>query len=230
LINPATVRPGRSQIQRLIGRSPPAVARFRCGAKWWSTASNLSAQGPILPINAELLALSPISPFHRWRGVLLPNSAFVVLEGEERPVAAAADHVAVHDVRCVEVLSDKTISMRMLFDPGSSRPPPLRRSVTDADHQHDLTITGEPPVQAAAWPCRRGNPRGLTADVAHMPFRFRLQHLRHGRGSRRLELPARRHSSRLIAGRSRRSAQRDHHGYSRTKKEDGTWKSALAGH
>src|SRR5512138_1742381 len=90
-----------------------------------STAYNLSAHGPILPINAALLALTPISAFRprRWRGALLPNSAFVVievLEGEKRPVAAAADHDDVRDVRRVEVLSDKTISMRMLFDPGHS--------------------------------------------------------------------------------------------------------------
>ena len=90
-----------------------------------STAYNLSAQGPILPINAALLALTPISPFRprRWRGALLPNTAFVVievLESDKRPVAAAADHDDVRDVRRVEVLSDKTISMRMLFDPGHS--------------------------------------------------------------------------------------------------------------
>jgi NAD+ kinase len=90
-----------------------------------STAYNLSAQGPILPINAALLALTPISAFRprRWRGALLPNTAYVVievLEGEKRPVAAVADHDEVRDVRRVEVLSDKTISMRMLFDPGHS--------------------------------------------------------------------------------------------------------------
>jgi NAD+ kinase len=90
-----------------------------------STAYNLSAQGPILPINAALLALTPISPFRprRWRGALLPNTAFVVievLEGDKRPVAAVADHDEARDVRRVEVLSDKTISMRMLFDPGHS--------------------------------------------------------------------------------------------------------------
>jgi len=90
-----------------------------------STAYNLSAQGPILPINAALLALTPISAFRprRWRGALLPNSAFVVievLEGDKRPVAAVADHDEARDVRRVEVLSDKTISMRMLFDPGHS--------------------------------------------------------------------------------------------------------------
>ena len=90
-----------------------------------STAYNLSVQGPILPINAALLALTPISAFRprRWRGALLPNTAFVsieVLDGEKRPVAAVADHDEVRDVRRVEVLSDKTISMRMLFDPGHS--------------------------------------------------------------------------------------------------------------
>jgi NAD+ kinase len=90
-----------------------------------STAYNLSAQGPILPINAALLALTPISAFRprRWRGALLPNTAYVVievLEGDKRPVAAVADHDEVRDVRRVEVLSDKTISMRMLFDPGHS--------------------------------------------------------------------------------------------------------------
>ena len=90
-----------------------------------STAYNLSAQGPIIPINAALLALTPISAFRprRWRGALLPNTAFVVievLEGDKRPVAAVADHDEARDVRRVEVLSDKTISMRMLFDPGHS--------------------------------------------------------------------------------------------------------------
>jgi NAD+ kinase len=90
-----------------------------------STAYNLSVQGPILPINAALLALTPISAFRprRWRGALLPNSAYVVievLEGDKRPVAAVADHDEVRDVRRVEVLSDKTIAMSMLFDPGHS--------------------------------------------------------------------------------------------------------------
>jgi NAD+ kinase len=90
-----------------------------------STAYNLSVQGPILPINAALLALTPISAFRprRWRGALLPNSAYVVievLEGEKRPVAAVADHDEVRDVRRVEVVSDKTIAMSMLFDPGHS--------------------------------------------------------------------------------------------------------------
>jgi NAD+ kinase len=90
-----------------------------------STAYNLSAQGPIIPINAALLALTPISPFRprRWRGALLPNTANVVievLESEKRPVAAVADHDEARNVRRVEVRSDTAISMRMLFDPGHS--------------------------------------------------------------------------------------------------------------
>jgi NAD+ kinase len=90
-----------------------------------STAYNLSAQGPILPINAALLALTPISAFRprRWRGALLPNTAFVVievLESDKRPVAAVADHDEARNVCRVEVISDRTISMSMLFDPGHS--------------------------------------------------------------------------------------------------------------
>ena len=80
---------------------------------------------PILPINAALLALTPICPFRprRWRGALLPDSAFVVievLEADKRPVAAVADHDEARNAVRVEILSDKTISMRMLFDPGHS--------------------------------------------------------------------------------------------------------------
>ena len=90
-----------------------------------STAYNLSAQGPILPINAPLLALTPICPFRprRWRGALLPDKAFVVvevLEADKRPVAAVADHDEARDVVRVEIASDRSVSMRMLFDPGHS--------------------------------------------------------------------------------------------------------------
>jgi NAD+ kinase len=90
-----------------------------------STAYNLSAQGPIIPIKAPLLALTPISPFRprRWRGALLPDTARVVievLEAEKRPVAAVADHDEVRDVRSVEVSMDRKISIPMLFDPGHS--------------------------------------------------------------------------------------------------------------
>jgi NAD+ kinase len=90
-----------------------------------STAYNLSAQGPIIPINAPLMAVTPISPFRprRWRGALLPDSARVtvsVIDPERRPVAAVADHAEVHSVRDVDVRMDHSVSMQMLFDPGHS--------------------------------------------------------------------------------------------------------------
>jgi NAD+ kinase len=90
-----------------------------------STAYNLSVQGPIIPINAPLLALTPISPFRprRWRGALLPDSARVsieVLDFDKRPVAAVADHDEVRGVRAVDVRMNHDISMQMLFDPGHS--------------------------------------------------------------------------------------------------------------
>jgi NAD+ kinase len=90
-----------------------------------STAYNLSAQGPIIPINAPLLALTPISPFRprRWRGALLPDTARVaieVLEADKRPVAAVADHDEVRSVRSVEIGMDHKIAIPMLFDPGHS--------------------------------------------------------------------------------------------------------------
>ena len=76
-----------------------------------STAYNLSVQGPIIPINAPLLALTPISPFRprRWRGALLPDKAKVtieVLEADKRPVAAVADHDEVRSVRQVDIAMD----------------------------------------------------------------------------------------------------------------------------
>jgi len=90
-----------------------------------STAYNLSVQGPIIPIDAPLLALTPISPFRprRWRGALLPDRARVtieVLEAEKRPVAAVADHDEVRSVRAVDVRMDHDVAMHMLFDPGHS--------------------------------------------------------------------------------------------------------------
>jgi len=90
-----------------------------------STAYNLSAQGPIIPINAPLLALTPISPFRprRWHGALLPDTARVeieVLEADKRPVAAVADHDEVRAVRTVEISMDHQIAIPMLFDPGHS--------------------------------------------------------------------------------------------------------------
>jgi len=88
-----------------------------------STAYNLSVQGPIIPINAPLLALTPISPFRprRWHGALLPDKAKVtieVLEAEKRPVAAVADHDEVRFVRSVDIAMDHEVAINMLFDPG----------------------------------------------------------------------------------------------------------------
>jgi NAD+ kinase len=90
-----------------------------------STAYNLSVQGPIIPINAPLLALTPISPFRprRWRGALLPDGACIGIEvkdPERRPVAAVADHDEVRNVARVDVSMDRSIEMRLLFDPGHS--------------------------------------------------------------------------------------------------------------
>src|SRR6202045_3394945 len=90
-----------------------------------STAYNLSVQGPIIPISAPLMALTPISPFRprRWRGALLPDSARVrveVLEPEKRPGAAVAGHDEVRSVSSVDIQMDHSISMQMLFDPGHS--------------------------------------------------------------------------------------------------------------
>jgi NAD+ kinase len=86
-----------------------------------STAYNLSAHGPILPINAPLLALTPISAFRprRWRGALLPNHAkvaFTVLEHIKRPVNAVADHVEFKSVVEVKVEEDRSVSSLIMFD------------------------------------------------------------------------------------------------------------------
>lgn len=87
-----------------------------------STAYNLSAHGPILPINAHLLALTPISPFRprRWRGALLSNEASVrieVMEHDKRPVAAVADHIEFPGVVDVRIAEDSSIEMLIMFDP-----------------------------------------------------------------------------------------------------------------
>ena len=87
-----------------------------------STAYNLSAHGPILPLQAKMLALTPISPFRprRWSGAILPDDTAVcmrVLEAENRPVSAVADQVEVRDVSKVEVRLDRDRSLTLLFDP-----------------------------------------------------------------------------------------------------------------
>ena len=90
-----------------------------------STAYNLSAHGPILPINAQMLALTPISAFRprRWKGALLPREAIVefsVLENDIRPVSAVADNQEVRDVVSVTAREDRSLEMTMLFNRGQS--------------------------------------------------------------------------------------------------------------
>lgn len=86
-----------------------------------STAYNLSAHGPILPLNAPLLALTPVSSFRprRWRGALIPNSSVIeiaVNEQEKRPVNAVADHIEVKSVRSVRIEQDQESKVQILFD------------------------------------------------------------------------------------------------------------------
>jgi len=87
-----------------------------------STAYNFSAQGPILPLDSAMLALTPISPFRprRWRGAILPERtriAFRVLDPAKRPVSAVADQHEVRDVATIEVAIDRTSPLHLLFDP-----------------------------------------------------------------------------------------------------------------
>jgi NAD+ kinase len=87
-----------------------------------STAYNLSAYGPIIPLDAGILALTPICAFRprRWRGALLPQSsriAFEILDGKNRPVSAVADSTEFRDVEKVEVILDETVEISLLFDP-----------------------------------------------------------------------------------------------------------------
>jgi NAD+ kinase len=90
-----------------------------------SSAYNLSAHGPILPLDSNVLALTPISPFRprRWRGALLPDSAkvrFEVLDHTKRPVSATADAHEVRDVISVEIHEDTSLKLILLFDPEHS--------------------------------------------------------------------------------------------------------------
>jgi len=90
-----------------------------------STAYNLSAHGPIVPLSANLLPLTPISAFRprRWRGALLPSTAdvlFEILELDKRPVAAGADFTEVRNVASVAVSEDRSVVTTVLFDPDQS--------------------------------------------------------------------------------------------------------------
>lgn len=88
-----------------------------------STAYNLSAHGPILPIDSRLLALTPISAFRprRWRGAILPHKATLtveVLEADKRPVSAVADHHEIRNVHKVEIAEDRKLHASIMFDNG----------------------------------------------------------------------------------------------------------------
>jgi NAD+ kinase len=90
-----------------------------------STAYNLSAHGPVLPLDSAILALTPISAFRprRWRGALLPHDAkvrFEILEADKRPVSAVADQTEVRNVLAVDVFERDDIALEMLFDSGRS--------------------------------------------------------------------------------------------------------------
>ncbi len=90
-----------------------------------SSAYNLSAQGPILPLGTEALALTPISPFRprRWRGAVLPTSArirFEIIDYYKRPVSATADAHEIRNVISVDVFEDKSITLKLMFDPDHS--------------------------------------------------------------------------------------------------------------
>jgi NAD+ kinase len=87
-----------------------------------STAYNLSAHGPIIPIGANLLALTPISPFRprRWRGALLPAKSkvcWIIEEASKRPVKAVADFQEVSGVARIEITEDRSCPIHLLFDP-----------------------------------------------------------------------------------------------------------------
>ena len=86
-----------------------------------STAYNLSARGPIIPLNANILALTPISSFRprRWRGALLPQRVKIrieVLNFDTRPVSATADNVEARDIKYIEITTDKTKKLTILHD------------------------------------------------------------------------------------------------------------------
>ncbi len=125
------LREGRQAAKiRILVDGKPRISELICdgvlvSTPVGSTAYNLSAHGPILPIDSDLLALTPISAFRprRWRGALLPHRAkvrFEVLESSKRPVSAVADDFEVRDVTAIDVAEDRAISMTLLYDVGHS--------------------------------------------------------------------------------------------------------------
>ncbi len=106
---------GQSKIETLVGDG--VMVATPAG----STAYNLSAHGPVIPLGSDILALTPISPFRprRWRGAIIPSHAevtFVVKSHEKRPVSATADNTEVRDVIQVEIKEAKNIKINALYD------------------------------------------------------------------------------------------------------------------
>ena len=88
-----------------------------------SSAYNLSLRGPVFPVDAQLLAITPISPYRprRWRGALLPNNVKITLtalEEKKRPVRAEADFFEVKNIKKLEIMLDTSQYMQLLFDQG----------------------------------------------------------------------------------------------------------------
>jgi len=110
---------GRERVERLVADG--VLLATAAG----STAYNLSAHGPILPLGTEAVVLTPISPFRprRWQGAILPASAeirFEILQPERRPVSATADYDEVRDIVAVDVRQKRNVTHRLLFDPEHS--------------------------------------------------------------------------------------------------------------
>jgi len=106
---------GQSRIDNLVGDG--VMVATPAG----STAYNLSAHGPVIPLGSDILALTPISPFRprRWRGAIIPSHAevtFVVKSHDKRPVSATADNTEVRDVIQVEIKEAKNIKINALYD------------------------------------------------------------------------------------------------------------------
>ncbi|MDZ4737403.1 MAG: NAD kinase [Rhodospirillaceae bacterium] len=122
-----------------------------------STAYNLSAHGPILPLGSKLLALTPISAFRprRWRGALLPEKAetrFEILEAAKRPVSAVADFTEVRDVMDVTVRTDPDVALSLLFDPEHNLEERILREQFEPDAV--APFAGRPPASAGSTPRR----------------------------------------------------------------------------
>lgn len=106
---------GQTKIENLVGDG--VMVATPAG----STAYNLSAHGPVIPLGTQVLAVTPISPFRprRWRGAIIPSHAevcFRVKNHHKRPVAATADNFEVRDVKQVTITEERKIEIEMLFD------------------------------------------------------------------------------------------------------------------